>query len=159
MFYFYSVANDQTNYPPLAFYFKVLVNGLEGKQEAGFEEVAGLDIKIGTEMIQESENQFTRKLPKALQYANLVLKRGFIVGSPFMDWVNKAVQNFRFEPKMLHVVLMNEKGEPLVNWAFHNAYAVSVKISDLDPTENKYAIETLELAYDYYDRTDQKINF
>lgn len=134
-----------------------MVDGVNGKYEAGFESVSGLDVKIETETIQEGgENQFSRKLPKALQYTNLTLKRGLLVGSPFMSWINKAVQNFTFEPKMVNVMLMNEKGDPLVTWAFHNAYPVSVKVSDLNSTENKYAIETLELAYDYYQRTDQK---
>ena len=153
------MADNQRNDPPVVFYFKVLVDGVNGIYEAGFENVSGLDVKIETETIQEGgENQFSRKLPKALQYSNLVLKRGLLVGSPFMTWINKAVQNFTFEPKMVNVMLMNEKGDALVNWAFHNAYPVAVKVSDLNSTENKYAIETLELAYDYYDRTDQKIN-
>lgn len=153
------MTENQTNYPSLVFYFKVLVTGIDGKYEAGFESVSGLDVKIETEPIREGgENQFSRKLPKALQYSNLILKRGLLVGTPFMSWINKAVQNFTFEPKMVNVMLMNEKGEPLVNWTFHNAYPVSVKVSDLNSTENKYAIETLELAYDYFERTDQKSN-
>jgi len=49
---------------------------------------------------------------------------------------------------------MNEEGNPLVNWAFYNAYPVAVKVSYLNSTENKYNIETLELAYDYYERTN-----
>ena len=51
---------------------------------------------------------------------------------------------------------MNEKEEILVSWAFHNAYPVNVKVSDLNSTENKYAIETLELAYDYFERRYKK---
>ena len=147
--------NNQTNYTPVAFYFKVLVNGLDGAYEAGFENVSGLDVTIETETIQEGgENQFSKKLPKALQYSNLVLKRGLIVGSSFMTWINKAVVDFTFEPKTVNVMLVNEKGDPLINWAFHNAYPVSVKFSDLNSTENKYAVETLEFAYDYFVRTD-----
>ncbi len=153
------MADNQRNDPPVVFYFKVIVEGVNGMYEAGFENVSGLDVKIETETIQEGgENQFSRKLPKAVQYSNLVLKRGLLLGSPFMTWINKAIQNFTFEPKMVNVMLMNAKGDPLVNWAFHNAYPVSVKVSDLNSTENKYAIETLELAYDYYERTDQKTN-
>ena len=51
---------------------------------------------------------------------------------------------------------MDEKGEKLVSWAFHNAFPVRVTVSDFNATENKYAIETLELAYDYYVKTDKK---
>lgn len=149
--------NNQTDSPPVAFYFKVLVNGLDGVYEAGFENVSGLDVTIETETIQEGgENQFSKKLPKALQYSNLVLKRGLIAGSSLITWINKAVQDFTFEPKMVTVMLMNEEGNPSVEWAFHNAYPVSVKVSGLNSTENKYAIETLELAYDYFERSDKK---
>lgn len=150
------MADTKGIYPPVGFYFKVVVAGVNEKDDAGFENVSGLDVKIETETIQEGgENQFTRKLPKALQYTNLTLRRGLIAGSPFMTWINKAVTNFIFEPKMITVILMNEKGNALVSWAFHNAYPVSVKVSDLNSTENKYAIETLEIAYDYFERTDQ----
>ncbi|MFM6924390.1 MAG: phage tail protein [Ferruginibacter sp.] len=150
------MTDNQNKYPSAGFYFKVQVEGINEDQEARFQYVSGLDVKIETEAIQEGgENRFSRKLPKALQYSNLVLKRGLLVGSPFMTWINKAVQNFTFEPKMVHVLLMNENGEPLVNWTFHNAYPVAVHVSDLNATENSYAIETLELAYDYYERTDK----
>lgn len=150
------MTDNQNKYPSAGFYFKVQVEGINEDQEARFQYVSGLDVKIETEAIQEGgENRFSRKLPKALQYSNLVLKRGLLVGSPFMTWINKAVQNFTFEPKRVHVLLMNENGEPLVNWTFYNAYPVAVHVSDLNATENSYAIETLELAYDYYERTDK----
>ena len=149
--------NQLQFYPPAGFYFKVKVDSIEGVNEAGFENVSGLEVKIETEAIQEGgENQFSRKLPKGLQYSNLILKRGILVGSPYMTWINEAVQNFIFKPQMVMVILINEKEEKMVSWAFHNAYPVSVKVSDLNSTENKYAIETLELAYDYFERSYEK---
>ena len=142
---------------PADFYFKVIVNDLEGIHEAGFQNVSGLEVKIETESIQEGgENQFSHKLPKPLKSSNLILKRGILVGSPIITWISTAVQEFIFKPKMVTVILMNEKDESLVSWSFHNAYPVSVKVSDLNSTENKYAIETLELAYDYFERSDNK---
>jgi len=148
--------DDQQNYMPVVFYFKVLVEGIGGDHEAGFESMSGLDIKIETEAIQEGGgNKFQHRLPPQPKYANLILKRG-LLGTSFMAWINEALQNFAFKPKMLTVMLLNEKGEPMVSWAFHNAYPVSVKVSGLTPAENKYAIETLEFAYSYYERTDRK---
>ena len=89
--------NQLQFYPPAGFYFKVKVDSIEGVNEAGFENVSGLEVKIETETIQEGgENQLSRKLPKGLQYSNLILKRGILVGSPFMTWINEAVQNFNF---------------------------------------------------------------
>ena len=72
-----------------------------------------------------------------------------------MTWINKAVQNFQFEPKRIQVNLLNEKGTPSVNWTFSNAYPVSVKVSDLNSRDEKYVIETLEFAYDYFMRVDK----
>lgn len=148
--------NQQEFYPPVGFYFKVIVDDINGLYEAGFENVSGLEVKIETEPIQEGGvNQFTRKLPKALQYSNLILKRGLIKGSPLMTWINKAVQNFVFEPKRVQVNLLDGDGNPSVNWSFYNAYPVSVKISDLNSRDEKYVVETLELAYDYFIRIDK----
>jgi phage tail-like protein len=144
-------------YPASAFYFKVIVDDLEGIYEAVFENVSGLDGKFETESRQEGgENQFSHKLPKGLQYSNLILQRGLMVGSPIMTWVSEAVQKFIFKPRMVMVILMDEKGEKLVSWEFHNAYPVRVTVSDFNATENKYAIETLELAYDYFVKVDKK---
>ena len=148
--------NQKQFYPPAAFYFKVIVDDLEGLHEAAFENVSGLDGKIETETIQEGgENQFSRKLPKALPHTNLILQRGLLVGSPFMTWISEAVQNFIFKPKMVTVILMDEKGEKLVSWVFHNAIPVRVTVSDFNSTENRYAIETLEMAYDYFVKSDK----
>jgi phage tail-like protein len=154
MFNGYMMAdNKEEFYPPAAFYFKVIIEDLEGIYEAGFESVSGLDVKIETETVQAGgENQFSHKLPKPLQSSNLMLKRGVLVGSPIMTWISEAVQKFIFKPKMVMVIFMDGKGEKLVSWAFHNAYPVSVKVSDFNATENKYAVESLELAYDYFER-------
>jgi phage tail-like protein len=145
--------NKEQFYPPAAFYFKVIVNDLEGIYEAGFQNVSGLEVKIETEKVQEGgENQFSHKLPKPLKSSNLMLNRGLLVGSPIMTWISEAVQKFIFKPKMVMVLLMDEKGEKLVSWAFHNAYPVSITVSDFNTTENKYVVESLELAYDYFER-------
>lgn len=147
--------NQQRYYPPVGFYFNVKVDGILGINEASFQEVSGFEAKMQTEEIQEGGvNQFTRKLPKGVQYNNLVLKRGLIKSSPLMDWINNAVQNFVFEPKMVEVNLLFQNGSPSINWTFINAYPVSVKISDFNALENKIVIETLELAYYYFVRTD-----
>ena len=51
---------------------------------------------------------------------------------------------------------MDEKGDNLVSWVFHNSFPVRVTVSDFNATENKYTIETLELAYDYFVKADKK---
>ena len=153
------MTEDQNYYRPVGFLFKVMIAGIDEKYAAGFQEVSGLDVKLETEdIIEGGENQFSRKLPKALQYSNLILKRGLVVGEPFINWIAEAVQHFKFQPKTVTVLLLDETGGPLVNWAFHNAYPVSVKVSDLSSTENNYAIESLELAYEFFGRVATENN-
>lgn len=147
--------NQQRYYPPVGFYFNVKVDGITGINEASFQEVSGLEAKIATEDVQEGGvNQFALKLPKGVQYNNLILKRGLIKSSPLMDWINKAVQEFVFEPKLVEVNLLFQNGTPSINWTFINAYPVSVKISEFNAEANKIVVETLELAYYYFVRTD-----
>jgi phage tail-like protein len=147
--------NNTRYYPPVGFYFNVKVDGISGINEASFQEISGLEAKIQMDDIQEGGvNEFTRKLPKGVQYNNLVLKRGLIKSSPLMDWINNAVQYFIFDPKLVEVNLLFQNGSPSVNWTFINAYPVSVKVSDLNATENKIVVETLELAYYSFVRTD-----
>jgi phage tail-like protein len=153
------MTDTQNYYPPVGFYFKVMVEGGNEKYEAGFAEASGLNAKIGTdEKIEGGENRFKSKLPTDSKYANLILKRGLVTGQPFMKWINEAVLHFKFQTKTVNVMLMDEKGAPLVNWTFYNAYPVSVKVSDLKIAENNYSIESLELAYDYFQRVDNKTN-
>lgn len=72
-----------TNYPPTAFYFRVEF-GLDGIQDndSRFQESSGLSAPSEVNEIREGgENRFAYRLPKAVQYSNLVLKRGLISDS------------------------------------------------------------------------------
>lgn len=154
---FISMKDDQINYILQAFYFKLLVAGTNGNDEATFEDVSGLDVKIETETIEEGgENQFDRRVPKQIPQTNLVLNRGMIDGSSLMAWINATLQSLAFTTRTLTVILLDEKGKSLASWTFYNAYPVAVKISDIKSSENKYFIQTLEFAYSYFERTDPK---
>jgi len=72
--------------------------------EGSFQEVSGLNVKLGTEEVPEGgENRYVHRLPTVPKYENLVLKRGLLKGSPLIDWVRKSVEQFKFEPKMVLV--------------------------------------------------------
>jgi phage tail-like protein len=49
--------------------------------------------------------------------------------------------------------LLNDDGVPLATWNFANAYPVAIKMSEFKAQENGIAIETLELSFDYFERT------
>ncbi len=70
--------------------------------------------------------------------------------SNLINWCLDAIESFIFEPIDLTVKLLNEEHEPLVTWNVVHAYPVKWKVSDLNAEENKIAIETIELAYNYF---------
>tara|TARA_B100000508_G_scaffold124036_1_gene107098 strand:+ start:151 stop:591 length:441 start_codon:yes stop_codon:yes gene_type:complete len=139
-------------YPPVSFHFKVEFNGISSQEaDVQFQSVAGLSVDIETEEFAEGgENRFKHKFPVRTKFPNLVLKRGMVTDSKLIDWCRDAIESFQFEPLDLTVKLLNEEHEPLLTWNVVHAYPVKWNVSDLNAEENKIAIETIELAYNYF---------
>jgi phage tail-like protein len=144
-----------TYYPPVSFFFKVEFQGVgQGDADLRFQEVSGLTAEIAVEELPVGgENRFTYRLPSRAKYANLILKRGMLNDSGLIDWFKNAVENFSFSPVDVHVFLLNEQHQVNASWVFVQAYPVKWVISDLKALENAVAVETIELAYQYYRRT------
>jgi len=148
-------------YPPIGFHFKVELVGVSGMgdSEQRFQEVSGLSFEIETETFREGgENRFEYKLPKRAKYPNLVLKRGMLPGTAFLDWFNSAMNTYftvavyDFKPADITVTLMDEADNAVAVWNVKQAYPVKWTMSDLKSMENAIMIETIELAYQYFER-------
>ena len=149
-------------YPPAGFHFKVEiagVNGMGSDTEQRFQEVSGLSFEIETEPLKEGgENRFEYKLPKRAKYPNLVLKRGLLKGTAFLDWFKSAMNTyftalvFDFKPADITITLLDEADEPVAIWNVVQAYPLKWSTSDLKATENAVVVETMELAYQYFER-------
>ncbi|GAA0553659.1 phage tail protein [Chitinophaga japonensis] len=141
-------------YPPVGFRFSVVVSGISGTNEGSFQEVSGLSVKISPMEIKEGgENRFTRRLPVPPKYENLVLKRGMLFGSSLIRWVKTTLTEFTFTPKNVTVNLLDGDGSILAAWSFTNAYPVALKVSDFKAQDSAIVVETLELAYDFFQQT------
>jgi len=143
-------------YPPVGFHFVVNVEGLnDNSRDSGFREVSGLNATVGEETYEEGgENRFVHRLPTRVTYDKLVLKRGVLKGSELIGWFRSTVESFTFDPKGVMVTLLNEVHEPLESWSFINAYPVKWSISDFNAQNNEVAVETIELAFQYFRRVD-----
>lgn len=138
-----------SNYPPLAFHFKVEFANL--KSEFEFQSVSGLNIEMATEEIAEGgENRFKHKLPVRTSFPNLVLKRGLVTDSSLIKWCRSAVEDYSIEPTDITISLLNEEHEPLMTWNVVHAYPLKWTMADLNAEESKLVIETIELAYNYF---------
>ncbi len=149
-------------YPPTGFHFRVEFQGISGMDsdtEQRFQDVGGLSFEIEYETVNEGgENRFSHKFPKRTKYPNLVLKRGLLTNTALLDWMNAAMNTFYtvviydFKPADILISLLDEAGNPLAVWSVVQAYPVKWSVSDFRSTENAVVVETIELAYQYFER-------
>lgn len=150
-------------YPPGAFYFSVTLmgagaGGRSPNADGSFQEVSGIQAELETETVTEGgENRFAYRLPRHVRYPNLVLRRGVVTsGSALGDWVTSTFASglsIPIGPKDLLVSVLNENAAPLLSWTFHGAFPIRWELATLESTQNKILIETLELSYNYFNRT------
>ena len=137
--------------PLLGFRFLVtfLVGGvIPNPLDLRFQKVRGLKATVRTKTISEGgQNLYVQKVPEGIEYENLVLERGMVVGSPLNIEFNIAMSLFKFSPSNVLVFLLNADKIPVAGWTFFNAYPVSWATSDLDAQQKAVVIDTLELAY------------
>jgi phage tail-like protein len=141
---------------PRVYHFKVEFLDVPDviENDVRFQEVSGLSAEMGIEEIAEGgENRFTHRLPTRAKYSNLILKRGMLTDSGLISWFRDAIENFEFTPSTIVVKLLDHDHEPLVVWNFINSWPVKWTISDFKATENAIAVETIELAYQYFRRS------
>jgi phage tail-like protein len=145
-------------YPPVGFHFKVVVelNGISSEEkEMRFQEVDGLSKNLEIEEFKEGgENRFSYRLPSPAKYSNIVLRRGMLVKSNLIKWCFDAIDNFIFTIADINIILLNEQHLPLSTWNLKGAYPVKWSITDLKAQENSIVVESLELAYQYFTKTD-----
>lgn len=142
---------------PVSFYFQLSFKGVD----AAFQEVSGITKEFKLEEIAcGGENRFKYRLPTIPTSQNLILKRALIPkGSALGNWCAHTLDDGlanTINPKDVRVSLMKSKKEPLITWEFFNAYPVKYAVSDLKSDENKIAIETIELAYTYFQIPNKK---
>lgn len=116
-----------------------------------FQRVSGISTEMQLDTINEGgENLYSHRMPKKMNYNNLVLERGYVAGpipSPLNIEFNATFSLFKFNPSDVLVTLFNDEGIPIGGWLFLKAYPVKWSVSDLDAQSNSVAIDTMELAY------------
>jgi phage tail-like protein len=113
-----------------------------------FAKVSGLSGEVDTFPVTEGgENLYTHRLPDRVKYGNLVLERGLVLKSRLKNELIAALTTFKFRPSNVIVTLYSEARYPLAAWMFFNAYPVKWSTADLDASEGRVVIETMELAY------------
>jgi phage tail-like protein len=148
------MANDKY---PVGFYFGLSFNGID----AAFQEVSGISKELAVEEVAcGGQNNFKYKLPTVTTSQNLVLKRALVPkGSQLVAWCKSCIdQSFAtpITPMDVSVSLFNTDSTLCMMWTFYAAYPVKYAISDLKSQEDGLAIESIELAYTFFDEGPPK---
>jgi len=137
--------------PPLSHRFGVFFfasGTVPNPVDTRFQKVSGLHSEVTTDSINEGgQNLFTHRIPKKINYNNLVLERGMVIGSPLSNEFSRAFSYFKFTPSNVLITLYSEMSIPIAGWLFIKAFPVRWAISDFDAQANAAVIDTMELAY------------
>lgn len=113
-----------------------------------FQKVSGLSAEVKTQELAEGgQNLYTHRLPTRVDYNNLTLERGMVIGSLLNLDFNKTLSLFEFHPSNVMVTLFGDDKSPLAAWMFIRAFPVKWSTSDLDAEEEGLVIDTMELTY------------
>jgi phage tail-like protein len=138
------------------FYFNLSISRDKGSNDSAFQEVSGLSKELGVEeVVSGGENRFKYKLPNGVSHSNLVLKRGVARGdSTLVKWCKSVLDGGFGRPVTVQdvtVELYDAEGKTCMSWTFNRAWPVKWQVSDLKSQENSLLIETVELAYQYFE--------
>lgn len=137
--------------PPLGFRFAVtfFIGGVvPNLLDMRFARVSGLEARVTTTIVKEGgQNLYSHRLPERIDYGNLTLERGYVVGSPLNIELNAVFSTASFPTSNVMVTLLGPSGMPLGAWLFIQTYPVRWSTSDLDAQKEEVTIDTIELAY------------
>jgi len=129
---------------------------IDGITEATFREVTGLDSE--TEVIEhrvtgKGGNIVVHKIPGALKWSNIVLRRGLTDDRKLHDWRQKIEQGqTEANRKNGSITLYSADGKAVAKYTFKKAWPCKFKGPALDASKNEVAIEEMELAHEGLER-------
>lgn len=138
-------------YPPVGFHFSVAFVGMSDHADTRFTEVGGLSVEMGSEEVPEGgENRFVQKYPTRAKYPELVLKRGLLKSSGVWNWVRDCIVDYKIELRNVDIMLLDESHSALMTWHVIGAWPTKWVVGDLNASNNTYAVESMQLAYQYF---------
>jgi phage tail-like protein len=127
---------------------------VDGKEIGRFMEVSGLQVDVAVEeVIEGGENSYVHKLPGAMSWPNMVLKRGLMQNDNFLEWLSKSSgEQFSAAGNKLArttaaITLVAPDGTRLRSWDFDGAFPVKWRGPTFAASANQPAVEELEIAH------------
>jgi len=131
--------------PLLSFNFIVNIQGIE----IGFSEISGLTSESNVvEYRNGTETNTPRKLPGQVKYSSINFKRGMTPnGKDVWKW-RKTVIDGKTERRSGTITLLDEAREAKLVWRFYEGWPSKLEGPGLNATDNKVAIESMEISHE-----------
>ena len=125
---------------------------IQGECEGTFRECSGLGSEsevIDNKTSAKDGKLVTQKIPGALKYENIVLKRGVTDDLSIWDWRKKVEDGKVVEARKSGTITMyNQANEAVAEWTFENAWPSKVSGPTMNSGSNDIAIEELHIAHE-----------
>jgi len=129
---------------------------IDGIAEGIFQEVTGLDSE--TEVIEhrvtgKAGNIVVYKVPGALKWSNIVLRRGITDDRKLHDW-RAQIEKGQVETNRKNgtLTLFSPSGQAVAKYTFKKGWPCKFKGPALNASKSEIAIEELEIAHEGLDR-------
>ena len=122
---------------------------IDGHSLGGWAECSGLEVGFkGVDVPEGGTNGFVRHLPGPSTYKPISLKRAMTTGTwqDTMAWLADVQQSPT--QKTATITLNDAWGDPVASWTLYGAYPLKWTGPSLTATDNKVAVETLELTHE-----------
>ena len=131
--------------PYRGFNFRVEIDGI---QQAGFQEVSGLDSSTDSQDYREgADPNHVRKLTGLNKFSAITLKRGITDSDELWKWRTTVVDG-KVERKNGSIIMLDETGQEKLRWNFINAWPSKWTGPSFNSTSSAVAVETLELTHE-----------
>jgi phage tail-like protein len=134
--------------PFVAYSFHIEIDGISG---GSFKECLGLESQ--TEIIEHRERgkngEIIKKIPGALKWSNITLRRGVIETMDLYEWRQKVEEgNIKEARKNGSIVVLDTTLNEVARWNFENGWPCRYKGPDIIAGENKVALEEIEIVHE-----------
>jgi phage tail-like protein len=125
---------------------------VDGIAEATFRECSGLDSE--TQVIESKETgskgqTVIKKLPGALKWGDITLKRGFTDDMKLQEWRNKTVDGKLTDMrKNGSIVIYDYENKEVLRWNFVNGWISKLQGPSLNAGGNDVAIEAITIVHE-----------
>ena len=141
-----SIVNPQRFDPYKNLKFRITING---KIVAVIDDISGLIPAPGS-----VKKKSRRKMPGLQKFGNIILKRGIIQDSKFLEWINSTVSNLGSDAllansrRSMTIEFCNDLDDVISSYRVINGWVTKMKAPALNAKNNEVAIENIELSYE-----------